>query len=273
MQASLETLHMQRITASLKQTVSEQTSSVSQPQSSYSPRAISPSPSTSSSSTSLSTTSTHTIVPATPRGPLSNGLSTLSPGGSRTPVTRSISSQSSDHTIRRVDKGKDKAVDKQPISTYSHTRDHTDPASVSSRDHSTSSPARSLERRRTITPQLHTSTSTSSPPSFISLVRASLAPHLTRSKVTTFVLLFIIFPLFSVLLRIRRRQRLLPSISSLNNGQSPSAHGVSAAETARRRLAASSRAKSLSGLDIAKLWTEVMRTVVDTVKMGGRGLV
>lgn len=64
----------------------------------------------------------------------------------------------------------------------------------------------------------------------------------------------------SVVLRVRRRQRILGA---------GGAGGVSAADIVRRRLAAAGQGQTTIG----RMWGEVVRAVIDTVRMGGGGLV
>lgn len=105
---------------------------------------------------------------------------------------------------------------------------------------------------------LEPAASTTRPPSTLTLIKASLGPYLTTSKMTTFVLLFVLLPLVSFVMRIRRRRRLMGA----------GAGGAAAADVVRRRLAASQSQNT-----IGWIWREVVRAVGDTVRMGGGGLV
>jgi hypothetical protein len=82
---------------------------------------------------------------------------------------------------------------------------------------------------------------------------------LTASRLTTAFILFVVIPLLSILLRLRRRRSLLGAAS---------ADGGSMAVSVKRRL----QSAEGTGL-VGRIWTEAVRAVVDTVKMGGSGLV
>lgn len=66
--------------------------------------------------------------------------------------------------------------------------------------------------------------------------------------------MFVIFPMLSFLFRLRRQR-----ITGVSSG---------AAEEVRRRLRAAEGKSAF-----AKVWEEAVRAVMDTVRMGGRGLV
>jgi hypothetical protein len=94
--------------------------------------------------------------------------------------------------------------------------------------------------------------------SVYAVIKASVARYMTTPNVTTFLLLFVVFPLFSFIIRARhRRRKALASGSSI----------ASNVEVVRRRLQASD-----VGL-LGRAWGEVVRVVSDTVKMAGSGLV
>lgn len=80
--------------------------------------------------------------------------------------------------------------------------------------------------------------------------------NMTKSKAIAFILLVVVFPLLSLVFRLRRRKIVGPN-------------DVGVADSVRRRLQAGALEKGV----IAGVWQEVVRSVVDTVKMGGRGLV
>jgi uncharacterized membrane protein len=95
------------------------------------------------------------------------------------------------------------------------------------------------------------------PPGTFALIRASLGPYLTSSRLTTFLLLFVLLPLVSLVLRIRRQRRTVRAGSRLAAG-----------DVVRRRLA-SGRGQTT----ISRIWEEMVKAVSDTVRMGGGGLV
>ena len=97
-------------------------------------------------------------------------------------------------------------------------------------------------------------------PSIFAIIRSFLdvsLQNMTKSKAIAFFLLVVVFPLLSLVFRLRRRK-----IAGSND--------VGVADSVRRRLQAGALEKK--GV-IASVWQEVVRSVVDTVKMGGRGLV
>ncbi|TEB27012.1 hypothetical protein FA13DRAFT_1736799 [Coprinellus micaceus] len=202
------------------------------------PRSHSPAPSASSSS-SLSTASTHTVVPSTPRG-----LSKLTQS---TVIHSSSSSESSVETA--IPRG-------QLRPPNGNARPRT-PSSSTSSAASSSSP-------RT---DIRTTPGTSQAPTILSLVKASLAPHLTTSKITTFVILFVIFPLISWVLRVRHRRR-----KQLKGTGTPllSAGASTNVDLVRKRLQAAGGSDSNL---ITRLWKDTFRIVTDTVMMAGKGLV
>jgi hypothetical protein len=95
--------------------------------------------------------------------------------------------------------------------------------------------------------------------SFYALIKASLAPYLTTSNLTTLFLLFVVFPFVSFIIRARHRRR-----KALVNQGSGVANNV---EVVRRRLQGAE-----AGL-LRRAWGEVVRVVLDTAKMAGSGLV
>ncbi|RDB25925.1 hypothetical protein Hypma_006757 [Hypsizygus marmoreus] len=199
-------------------------------------RSYSPAPSTSSSSSSLSTTSTNTIVPSTVRG-LPRSHPTLTP---LTPANASTTSLSSDSTATP-----------RPSSGHPVLRSRTTESSSTSFSSTVSNFTRSHPQAAALRP---TNLST------YALIKASLAPYLTTSKVSTFVLLFVVIPVISLMVRARhRRQKAL----SLPGGN------ASSAELARRQLQAGVGDAGLFG----RAWGEMVRVVSDTVRMAGSGLV
>ncbi|KAF9533912.1 hypothetical protein CPB83DRAFT_804910 [Crepidotus variabilis] len=237
--------------------------------SSISPRSYSPAPSSSSSS-SVSTTSTHTVVPATPRYRAS-GLSTIT---SRKSVSSSSTSDSSKET----------ATPKAPHTTLTngngharhitngfHSATRSRPSSRSRTHSSTSSVYSNLPKSKFAQ---EVASTRSTPPTTLALIKASLGPYLTNTRLTTFVLLFVIIPLCSFLLRLRRRRQMIAlgplasSSAALTVGGAAMA-AASNADLVRRRLNASTGETGL----VTRAWSGVVRVVGDTVRMAGSGLV
>ncbi|KAF8071787.1 hypothetical protein FPV67DRAFT_897307 [Lyophyllum atratum] len=209
--------------------------SLSPPAADWSSRSHSPAPSSSSSSSSLSTTSTNTVVPSTVRGP-QQPYSALAPLTSANTSTASLSSDST-------------ATPRQ-TSRRPALRSRTAESSSSSFSGNLSSLPRPPPQAAALRP---TSLNT------YALIKASLAPYLTTSNISTFFLIFVVFPLVSVILRARHRRR--RSLSGPG--------GVSSnAELVRKRL----RGPAEAGI-LGSAWGEIVRVVYDTVKMAGSGLV
>ncbi|KAG6865186.1 hypothetical protein C0991_004629 [Blastosporella zonata] len=207
---------------------------LSPPQAEWSPRSTSPAPSSSSSSSSLSTTSTHTVVPAS-RGGLQH-LSALTP---LTPANASTTSLSSDSTATP------RRSSRRPV-LMSRTAD--------SRSSSLSNGVPSIQRSPTQTSGVRpTSLGT------YALIKASLAPYMSTSNVSTLFLLFVVLPLVSFVLRARHRKR------QTLNGMNASGNNV---ELVRRRLQSVGDPGALS-----RTWRLAVQVVCDTVKMAGSGLV
>ncbi|TFK40446.1 hypothetical protein BDQ12DRAFT_680980 [Crucibulum laeve] len=211
------------------------------------PRPYSPTPSSSSSS-SLSTTSTHTVVPFTSRGNRAiNGMSGLNSLGKASGSTESLSSDTTatPHHPTSKPNGRSRSGAHSP--------------------NSSSSASRSRMQRVTIpVPNARTSTVVTTPPTTYALIRATLAPYITTPRLSTFIVLFVLVPLLSFVLRIRhRRQRQL-----LGGGGSGTLSVTSNTDLVRRRLAAGNE----NGF-LGRAWSEVIRAVADTVRMAGSGLV
>ncbi|KAF9466623.1 hypothetical protein BDZ94DRAFT_1251378 [Collybia nuda] len=197
-------------------------------------RVYSPAPSSSSSSSSLSTTSTHTVVPSTKRA--THTLSNLTPLNHASISTTSLSSDSTATPRQRSGRPMLKSRTANSSSTsYSSThlpRPHPQAAAMRSSSLST-----------------------------YALIKASLAPYLTTSNISTFFILFVIFPFVSLVLRARHKRR--KAIVSGN----PGSYMQNNAALARRRLQINE-----AGL-LGRVWSDIVRVVLDTVRMAGSGLV
>ena len=115
-------------------------------------------------------------------------------------------------------------------------------------------------------------------PTVLTLLKAYLRPYLTTSNFV-FAALFVLVPLLSFFLRLRRRRAKLPSTGNATparitsstsvSGASNPALGRMSAEDVRRRL----RASEGGGNVLSAAWREVYRAVADAVRMAGSGLV
>ncbi|KAF8972198.1 hypothetical protein BDZ97DRAFT_1783655 [Flammula alnicola] len=223
-----------------------------------SPRSYSPTPSSpSSSSSSLSTTSTHTVVPATPRGNRLFASPSALTSLSQMPLS-SVSVSSDEIATPRA----------AHASLIPNNNQRPPRPSSKSRTLSSNSSAYSSLPRSHLAHQVSARPGS---PSTYSLIRASLAPYLTSKKMTAFLLLFVLVPLISFILRIRRKRRLM-RLDSVGVGAANTAAAAASAtnaELVRRRLQA---AGAESGL-FQRAWGEVVRVVGDTVRMAGSGLV
>ncbi|TFK20718.1 hypothetical protein FA15DRAFT_599241 [Coprinopsis marcescibilis] len=209
-------------------------------------RSHSPTPSSSSSS-SLSTTSTHTIVPPTPRrARAASKLQTITPIDSEVPSSKTSSEGTATPRGRPVETANG---DARPRSQTRATA-----SSITSSSSAISAAPRA---------NLQTSSLPTTAPTLLSLIKTSLMPHLTTSKITTFFILFVLFPLVSWVFRIRSRRRKIATTPYLSNSPSN-------VDLVRRRLHA---AGSNDANIITRLWRETLSAVVDTVKMAGSGLV
>ncbi|KAF4571539.1 hypothetical protein EYR36_008879 [Pleurotus pulmonarius] len=189
-----------------------------------------------STSSSLSTTSTHTAVPSTPRD-LRNGRQALQ-------RQRNGSISSTDSTATAT-----------PRSQQRRSSSRRSPS------HHSSSHRSSISAVLPFRSHIQTQPVAVRPPSAYSLIKAFLQPYFTTSKFTTFFVLFIIFPLVSLFFRVRGRRK------AVGPGFRATA-GIATADLVRRRLQAAEGA----GM-VGRVWGEVVRAVLDTVKMGGSGLV
>ncbi|TFK49653.1 hypothetical protein OE88DRAFT_1702466 [Heliocybe sulcata] len=90
---------------------------------------------------------------------------------------------------------------------------------------------------------------------YLNLVKEYVRLHSTR--ITGSILLFLLLPVLSLLFRVRRRR-------------APKAvGGAGTADRVRKRLISRPAGQGL----LTSLWSEVIRAIWDTVRMGGRGLV
>ncbi|KAJ3854182.1 hypothetical protein EV368DRAFT_80830 [Lentinula lateritia] len=270
---SLQSLYAQAIASRLPSTSNSRFSSSASltPPASATQRAFSPAPSTSSSSSSLSTTSTHTIVAATPRARMSlQGISASSNGifddNSRSDGTITPRQKTNAGPRRgQTDTSKEKQRVETPLASSST------PPSIN---------AHPLNPNA-LTPLSLPKTHLNSLPhrqnlSTFALMKASIGPLINRiigassaNKIASLCVVFMVVPVFSLLVRMLRRRARIPISSG------PSA-GTASVELVRHRLqTVNDRSSVVIALwkILAKAWWEIIRVVVDTVKMGGSGLV
>lgn len=208
---------------------------------SLTPRPHSPAPSSSSSS-SLSTTSTHTIVP--PKR-VYGSINRHSRSSSSSPL-------SSDVTARAK-------VQSQRSRTPIQVENGHSPRLRKSR--ATSSSSTSEKRPSTLVHAVPTAQSAAvSRSNTYSLLKAVVFPYLTTSRLATLFMLFVMFPVVSLLIRRRRAKS-----SNTSGAQTGSRTIVSNVALVRWGI-------EESGL-LRRGWGEIVRAVVDTVKMAGSGLV
>ena len=257
----------------------------SSPSSSASTPIRSPSPAQSDSS-SASSTSTHT---ATPNGHSLSSLRPLTPshtsGDTRygaQPHSASTSSIASTATSRTVtphnaDRERERAAAATPGKRNRsggprmHANGNGDP-SVKSRSRSHSATPAAGARARSVVRQTSfgapSTESAGAAPSTLALLRASLKGVLQgmpRSRLVLYVVLFVVVPVVSFVFR-QRRKRARAAAGAITGGGSIN---MSTVDAVRRRL----RGVDGQGNVVVKLWEEVARAVLDTVRMAGRGLV
>lgn len=95
-----------------------------------------------------------------------------------------------------------------------------------------------------------------SSPGLMALLKASLGPILNSTKLATFLIFAVVFPLVSLIVRLRRKKL--------------SADSVNTANMVRKRLQAVTVAE---GSVFGRAWGEVLKVVTDTIRMAGSGLV
>jgi len=219
-------------------------------------RTPSPAPSDSSGS-SLDTNGTHstrTVVPRTSRA--KQGINGLGP------LTPTSSTNGSNSKL-----------------TNGHANGHANSKAEGSVVSATSaSTIRGVKTRTTLEDASHVHTLSTRTPTALTLFKAYLRPHLTTSNLV-FAALFVLVPLLSFFLRLRRRRAKLPSTGSVTparigssgsiTGSVNSGQGRMSADEVRRRLRASEGGGNVLGM----AWREVYRAVMDAVRMAGSGLV
>ncbi|KAJ3868954.1 hypothetical protein EV359DRAFT_70223 [Lentinula novae-zelandiae] len=270
---SLQSLYAQAIDSRLPSTSSSQFSSSASltPPASATQRAFSPAPSTSSSSSSLSTTSTHTIVAATPRARVSlQGISASSNGileeKSRSDGTITPRQQTNVKPRRgQTDTSKGKQRVETPLASSST------PSSINAHPLNPNALTPLSLPKTHLNPLPHRQNL-----STFALIKASAGPLMNRiigassaNKIASLCVVFVVVPVFSLLMRMLRRRARIPISSRLSAG-------TASVDLVRHRLQTVSNRSSVVialGKILAKAWWEIIRVVIDTVKMGGSGLV
>lgn len=258
MVAALRNMHRRVLeTRSLIEASLEASKASSSPSSATSSRPVSPSPSTSSESS----TSTHTATPKTPhpehkkgkgkdhgKGAL-NGLTHLTPTPSRSPPSEASVASAKTITPSSVSKRLSNA--QRAVSRS--RRDSPTPNTMSRSD--TRSPVPRPPRASPIPPPAVR------PPTTLTLVQQYLQATLrntSKQKLAALFLLFVVFPVLSFVLRLRR-QRFITGPTGT-------------AEQVRRRLRGPQRPTTNAAALVMRIWEEVIRAVGDTIRMGGGGL-
>jgi hypothetical protein len=126
-------------------------------------------------------------------------------------------------------------------------------------------------------PFVSTANLESSDSSTYAIVKATVASYFTLPKLSTLFIIFVLFPVISFLLRLRHRRRKLLAgggavLSSNGDVMTPLRNGSNGTnvDLVRKKL------QQIGAADaslIWRLWKEIVKMVMDTVKMAGSGLV
>ncbi|KAI0342700.1 hypothetical protein BDW22DRAFT_1357166 [Trametopsis cervina] len=228
-------------------------------------RPASPARSTSSDSSA----STHTATPSSPH-PASKGKSKTQPGKNSlnglTHLTPSSPAHSSSE-LSSSDTLSSTATSRTVTPRNPHRSRSTSRRELNKRETRESSRNDSLVAiRTTASTPASPSGGTIRAPSTLAVIRAYIDTSLrnaTRSKLVVFFFVFVLFPAISLAIRIRRR----------NSKLSPAGqHAIGAADVVRRRLRATPSSTMVGTGLVGSLWHEVMRSIGDTIRMGGSGL-
>ncbi|KAF8627059.1 hypothetical protein AX17_006399 [Amanita inopinata Kibby_2008] len=248
-------------------------------------RSSSPTPSSCSSS-SLSTTSTHTITPSKPNGGRNlNSVSAITPLASASASSTSLSSDTTatPHGYSSTRKSRHSNRNHDHHSPKSNFAAQPNGSKLNGTNRSSSSTSHSSSPWSSFPFSSHSQATSldSSNPSTYALVKANLASYLTLPKISTLIIIFVLFPVISFILRIRHKRRKLlagggasashirsigGSVTPLKNNVNGHALTNSNADLVRRRLGG-------DATFVGKIWSEMLRMVTDTVKMAGSGLV
>ncbi|KAK2465801.1 hypothetical protein APHAL10511_002345 [Amanita phalloides] len=245
--SNLSALHVQALAARKTQ----QPRDVPRPPS---PRPASPTPSTSSSS-SLSTTSTHTVKPSNVRG-RRNPLSSISSLAAASASTCSLSSDTT-ATPHGVSSPRNRNANGHGNHLLYDPDFRARSSSTTNRSSSTGSHPSSSSWSSS--PFVHSQAVDPPDSSTYAMVKSMVTSYFTPPKLSTLLILFVLFPMISFILRFRHKRR-----RAIVSG------GASNAELVRKRLRQISAGDELT---LRKLWGEIVRIVMDTAKMAGSGLV
>ncbi|KAI0707131.1 hypothetical protein C8Q76DRAFT_800489 [Earliella scabrosa] len=281
--ASLRQLHAEAASASHTQASLLSDPSPSSSSSSTPSRSTSPAPSDSS----VSSSSTHTATPQTVR-PCANGrihtLAPFTPSQSPTPKPRddntrqtpphsasssSIASTATSRTVTPHTAERDRERAKRLTHANGHANGHAAPHAQSrsrSRADARGPAAHAVIRRSSFgAPATESNTRA---PSTLALIRASfesLVQNTSRSRIVLYAVLFVVVPVVSFVLRLRRRTARVDGGGAIAHGSV----GSRTVDAVRKRLRGVDGQRSVVG----QMWEEVARAVLDTVRMAGRGLV
>ncbi|PCH39386.1 hypothetical protein WOLCODRAFT_129232 [Wolfiporia cocos MD-104 SS10] len=206
-------------------------------------RAPSPSPSTSSASSSSSdnTATPRTPTPGDVKGKVSARLTQASTSASSQTISSAATSRTVTPTLR------------------AHSKARRAPADArSAADSARTATPRPLPRPPRAPPLQEPRPPR--PPSALALLR-ELVHGISRTRLTAYAVLMVVLPLLSLFLRVRRRRRVAGG------------SGGSTADEVRRRLRGAAEGKGGAMGVVRGAWDELVRSVWDTVQMGGRGLV
>ncbi|KAI0331855.1 hypothetical protein GY45DRAFT_1321653 [Cubamyces sp. BRFM 1775] len=197
--------------------------------------------------------------------------STSSQSIASTATSRTVTPQSASRVVRTKKAMRTTHLPNGSSAARSRSRSATPAAASSAARSSSASASSSSIPNSVIRRASFTDPSTAGPsraPSTLALVRASVRTILrgaSRAKVIAYVVLFVLLPIVSFVLRLRRR----PAVQSGGTGGG-------AVDAVRRRLRGTGADGSggVGGVAfVGKVWEELARAVLDTVKMAGRGLV
>lgn len=232
----------------------------------------SPSPARSISSDSSS--STHTATPRAPHPGQSkgkergngrqgsfSGLSHLTPSHSSS-SSQSVASAATSKTITPAIVNRSRSRTRRNNSNSRHTNSAQN--GQASAPHTRAvTPIHRVYSSSSIRAVTSVSSSAVRAPSTLALIRSYIESTLrntSRSRIVVFLLVFVVLPAISLVMRIRRRNL------RITQG------GLGAAEEVRRRLRGAQNGSLVGTSTASRWWNEALRAIGDTVRMGGGGL-
>jgi hypothetical protein len=102
--------------------------------------------------------------------------------------------------------------------------------------------------------------------STFTLLKASLTPYFQSNKFALFTVLAVLVPIFSFVMQVRRRRVQGSGAATLQAGNGQTA----TVDLVRQRLL--NPGSGNNGI-LRAAWTEIIRVIGDTIRMGGSGLV